>query len=153
MTREKILIGFLALLMLYLGATQLIKFLPDSGTQVEQQKDLSRRQAFAVEISAIKKLEPKFDDDIQGRNLRWGRDLFLVQREAIVTDEDVAENPVRASFRLSGILMSGFMARAIINGEVVREGSRVNDYQVTSINQKSVVLVKNRERIVLTMGE
>ena len=153
MTREKILIGFLALLMLYLGATQLIKFLPDSGTQVEQQKDLSRRQAFAVEISAIKKLEPKFDDDIQGRNLRWGRDLFLVQRGAIVADEDVAENPVRASFRLSGILMSGFMARAIINGEVVREGSRVNDYQVTSIDQKSVVLVKNRERIVLTMGE
>ena len=153
MTREKILIGFLALLMLYLGATQLIKFLPDSKTQVEQQKDLSRRQAFAVEIATIKKLAPQFDDDIQGRNLRWGRDLFLVQREAIVTDEDVAENPVRASFRLSGILMSGFMARAIINGEVVREGSRVNDYQVTSINQKSVVLVKNRERIVLTMGE
>ncbi len=153
MTREKILIGFLALLMLYLGATQLIKFFPDSGTQVEQQKDLSRRQAFAVEIATIKKLAPKFDDEIQGRNLRWGRDLFLVQREAIVTDEDVAENPIRASFRLSGILMSGFMARAIINGEVVREGSRVNDYQVTSINQKSVVLVKNRERIVLTMGE
>lgn len=153
MNREKLLVGFLALIILYLGATQLIKFLSGSETQAEQLMNLSRPQAFAVEIATITKLGPKFDDEPPARNLRWGRDLFFVKRGATVADGNVAENTVEASFRLSGVLISGLNVRAIINGEVVREGSRLNDYQVMSINKTSVVLVKNRKRIVLTMGE
>ncbi len=81
----------------------------------------------------------------------WGRDPF--NRPFIGTAQSAAPSAGRGrGGGLTGIISSGAVRLAIINGEAYKEGSMIGEQKLTSIRNRSVVLVNragNREEMFL----
>jgi hypothetical protein len=67
----------------------------------------------------------------------WGRDPFSKPFEGTATTAPASRAPQR---KLTGIIYGKAARIAIINGEMVREGSMVGDQKLMTIGKRSIVL-------------
>ncbi len=82
-----------------------------------------------------------------------------IQKEVIQTSKPATkpqtrvQTPVKeeAQFELSGILFDGESSMAIINGSMVRKGTRVGKAEVTTIEPQQVKLNLQGKEIILTL--
>jgi hypothetical protein len=55
--------------------------------------------------------------------------------------------------KLTAVMMQGQEALAVISGQIVRKGEKIDDYTVLAIGRRRAVLEKGGVRIVLSMDE
>ena len=72
----------------------------------------------------------------------WGKDIFYDR-----------SNIYNSWFKLTGITRFENGYKAIINGEIVHERTRVRGFKVTKINYNQVVLQRNEYRVTLKLKE
>ena len=72
--------------------------------------------------------------------------LLPKERESVVSNPGL---PIEDGYQLQGILWNSEKPQAIVNGEVVTEGSAVGGAQVIRIEKKGVTLSVNGHEVLL----
>tara|TARA_B100000949_G_scaffold229270_2_gene237982 strand:+ start:542 stop:985 length:444 start_codon:yes stop_codon:yes gene_type:complete len=144
--REAILLGGLGLLLIPVAFTY-IDFGGDVGSS-ESQEELVDPMA---EVTNLNMLIPPGARNIANVTLTtWGRDIFTTAESIeLAKAREISD---MTEFTLSGIMTSGLVRSAIINEQVVTEGSRIDRYIVDSIRESKVVLRWNRKKVVLSIN-
>jgi len=86
--------------------------------------------------------------------LELKRDPFRIASEPQRRQENVARTvPIRKKERLNlgGILWDASSPMAIINGKIVKAGSRVGNYQVSRITRRKVILRSGKQTVLLQL--
>ncbi len=83
---------------------------------------------------------------------RWRDPFTPPDVELIPPPEETAPLPVASELRLTGTLRSKKSSRAIINDLIVKEGDKLGDFRIISIERKRVVLEKDGVRYLLNLG-
>ena len=100
------------------------------------------------EVSIIKKMIQTGARNVENITLSsWGRDIFSVIENTEVSN--VANQD--AQFFLSGIMTSGLVRSAVINDQVVTEGSLLDRYLVESIQPDMVILSRNGKKLIISL--
>ena len=100
------------------------------------------------EVSIIKKMIQTGARNVENITLSsWGRDIFSVIENTEVSN--VANQDTR--FFLSGIMTSGLVRSAVINDQVVTEGSLLDRYLVESIQPDMVILSRNGKKLIISL--
>lgn len=145
MNREKIMLGVLVVLGVYavLHYT-VLNAPPDKGPAAAGDPS----QDPLMKIIAVRGAIPKIPKEEVLTDYTWGKDLFATTATiGIEAEEDLTT----ARYRLTGIELSESSA-AIINGEPVNIGSFIEGYEVIEITRNQVILYRNLETLVLTLG-
>lgn len=145
--REAIMLGGLGLLLIPVALTY-IDFGGDTGQSDSQQELIDPM----VEVTNLNRLVPSGARDIEYVSLsNWGRDIFATAESIELSKaREIGEE---AHFNLSGIMTSGLVRSAVINEQVVTEGSRIDRYIVDSILPNMVVLRWNKKKLVLSISQ
>ena len=143
MNREKVLLGLMGLLSVY-ALIYYTGFNPFSKEEVSQES--AEEEIAVLKIVEIRKIIPKTPSVSLASAFAWDRDLFSTILE--VQTEDLPKQ----KYILTGIESSSSPS-AIIDGEPVRIGYRVGEYEVIDISRNQVVLYGNQQRLVLVLNE
>ena len=143
MNREKVLLGLMGLLSVY-ALIYYTGFNPFSKEEVPQES--VEEENAVLKVLEIRKTIPKIPSVSLASGFDWDRDLF----SAIL--EVQAEDIQKQKYILTGIESSNSPS-AIINGEPVRIGYKVGEYEVIDIARNQVVLYGNQQRLVLVLNE
>ena len=143
MNREKVLLGVMGLLVAF-ALFYYTGFNPFSKTEGPQES--AEEENTVMKIMAIRKTIPKIPSVSLASGPAWERDLFSTILE--VQTEDVQEE----KYILTGIESSNSPS-AIIDGEPVRIGYKVGEYEVIDISRNQVVLYGNQTRFVLFLNQ
>ena len=98
-----------------------------------------------MKVLEIRKIIPKISSVSFASDFGWDRDLFSAILEVQVEDLQ------KQKYILTGIESSNSPS-AIIDGEPVKIGYRVGDYEIVSITRNRVVLFGNQQRLVLVLN-
>ena len=100
------------------------------------------------EVDIIKKMIQTGARNVENITLSsWGRDIFSIIENTEVSN--VANQD--AQFFLSGIMTSGLVRSAVINDQVVTEGSLLDRYIVESIQPDMVILSRNGKKLIISL--
>ena len=143
MNREKVLLGLMGLLAVY-ALIYYTGFNPFSKEEVFQES--VEEENAVLKVLAIRKIIPTTPSVSLASAFDWDKDLFSATLE--VQTEDLPKQ----KYILTGIESSNSPS-AIIDGEPVRIGYRVGEYEVIDISRNQVVLYGNQKRLVLVLNE
>jgi len=100
------------------------------------------------EVGIIKKMIQTGARNVENITLSsWGRDIFSVIENTEVSNVSNQDT----QFFLSGIMTSGFVRSAVINDQVVTEGSLLDRYIVESIQPDMVILSRNGKKLIISL--
>lgn len=142
MNREKVLLGILGLLGVY-ALIYYTGFNPFSKQEVPPESE--EKENTITKVLEIRKIIPKIPSVSFASDFGWDRDLFSA------TLEVQAEDLLKQKYKLTGIESSNSPS-AIIDGDPVKIGYKVGDYEVISITKNRVVLYGNQQRLVLVLN-
>ena len=139
MNREKILVGLMAVVILVFFRGFFLGLIPDFSTKSDPAAGPSAVQtAQATEnVGALTYTAPQLltiaDDN-------WGKDIFYDR-----------SNMFKNRFKLTGITRFEDGYKAIINGDIILEGKKVQGFMVADINEDRVMLKRNKHRVTLKL--
>ena len=139
MNREKILVGLMAVVILVYFRGFFLSLIPDFSTKSDPAAGPSAVQtAPATEnVGALTYTAPQLltiaDDN-------WGKDIFYDR-----------SNMFKNRFKLTGITRFEDGYKAIINGDIILEGKKVQGFMVADINEDRVMLKRNKHRVTLKL--
>ena len=139
MNREKILVGLMAVVILVYFRGFFLGFIPDFSTKSDPAAGPSAVQtAPATEnVGALTYTAPQLltiaDDN-------WGKDIFYDR-----------SNMFKNRFKLTGITRFEDGYKAIVNGDIILEGKKVQGFMVADINEDRVMLKRNKHRVTLKL--
>ena len=137
MIREKII---LSLVTLVIGAV-FIEFLPNMFPSINKRIYKEKKLEYSIPENQ-KNLESSDSDPVPLSVGGWGKDIFYDR-----------SNIYNSWFKLTGITRFENGYKAIINGEIVHERTRVRGFKVTKITYNQVVLQRNEYRVTLKLKE
>lgn len=143
MNREKVLLGIAGLLAVY-ALIYYTDFNPFSKEEVSLESE--EEENSILKVLEIRKTIPKIPSVSLASAFAWDRDLFSTILEV------QAEDLQKQKHILTGIESSNSPS-AIIDGDPVRIGYRVGEYEVIDISRNQVVLYGNQQRLVLVLNE
>ena len=139
MNREKILVGLMAAVILVYFRGFFLSLIPDFSTKSDPAAGPSAVQtAPATEnVGALTYTAPQLltiaDDN-------WGKDIFYDR-----------SNMFKNRFKLTGITRFEDGYKAIVNGDIILEGKKVQGFMVADINEDRVMLKRNKHRVTLKL--
>jgi hypothetical protein len=86
---------------------------------------------------------------INTMNLAWQNDPFLLPKS--VTDKKTEKQKIVP--KLVAIMESKTGRYAIIGGEIVKKGDKINDEKVAEIDRDKVVLIRNNVKRILSIDD
>ena len=137
MIREKIILSLVALV---IGAV-FIEILPIMFPSINARFYKAGSQEYSI-LENQKHLESSDSNPVPLSVGGWGKDIFHDR-----------SNVYNNWFRLTGITRFENGYKAIINGEIVHERTRVRGFKVTKITYNQVVLQRNEYRVTLKLKE
>tara|TARA_B100001750_G_scaffold205717_1_gene182933 strand:+ start:183 stop:596 length:414 start_codon:yes stop_codon:yes gene_type:complete len=137
MMREKIILSLVALV---IGAV-FIEFLPIMFPSINARFYKAGSQEYSI-LENQKHLESSDSNPVPLSVGGWGKDIFHDR-----------SNVYNSWFRLTGITRFENGYKAIINGEIVHERTRVRGFKVTKITYNQVVLQRNEYRVTLKLQQ
>jgi len=137
MIREKII---LSLVTLVIGAV-FIEFLPNMFPSINKRIYKEKKLEYSIPENQ-KNLESSGSSTVPLSVGGWGKDIFYDR-----------SNIYNSWFKLTGITRFENGYKAIINGEIVHERTRVRGFKVTKITYNQVVLQRNEYRVTLKLKE
>ena len=137
MIREKII---LSLVTLVIGAV-FIEFLPNMFPSINKRIYKEKKLEYSIPENQ-NNLESSGSSTISLSVGGWGKDIFYDR-----------SNIYNSWFKLTGITRFENGYKAIINGEIVHERTRVRGFKVTKITYNQVVLKRNEYRVTLKLKE
>ena len=137
MMREKIILSLVALV---IGAV-FIEFLPIMFPSINARFYKAGSQEYSI-LENQKHLESSDSNPVPLSVGGWGKDIFHDR-----------SNVYNNWFRLTGITRFENGYKAIINGEIVHERTRVRGFKVTKITYNQVVLQRNEYRVTLKLQQ
>ena len=137
MIREKII---LSLVTLVIGAV-FIEFLPNMFPSINKRIYKEKKLEYSIPENQ-KNLESSDSNPVPLSVGGWGKDIFYDR-----------SNIYNSWFKLTGITRFENGYKAIINGEIVHERTRVRGFRVTKITYNQVVLQRNEYRVTLKLKE
>ena len=143
MNREKVLLGIVGLLAVF-ALINYTDFNPFSKQEVPPES--GEDENTIMKVLEIRKLIPKVTSVSFSSDLGWDRDLFSATLKVQVEDLQ------KQKYILTGIESSNSPS-AIIDGEPVRIGYKVGEYEVIDISRNQVVLYGNQTRFVLFLNQ
>jgi len=135
--REKIILSLVALV---IGAV-FIEFLPIMFPSINARFYKAGSQEYSI-LENQKHLESSDSNPVPLSVGGWGKDIFHDR-----------SNVYNSWFRLTGITRFENGYKAIINGEIVHERTRVRGFKVTKITYNQVVLQRNEYRVTLKLQQ
>ena len=143
MNREKVLLGIAGLLAVY-ALIYYTDFNPFSKEEVSLESE--EEENSILKVLEIRKTIPKIPSVSLASAFAWDRDLFSTILQV------QAEDLQKQKHILTGIESSNSPS-AIIDGEPVRIGYKVGEYEVIDISRNQVVLYGNQTRFVLVLNQ
>jgi hypothetical protein len=135
MMRGKIILSLVALV---IGAV-FLEFLPIMFPSINTQFYKAGSQEYSIPENQ-KHLESSDSNPVLLSVGGWGKDIFHDR-----------SNVYNSWFKLTGITRFENGYKAIINGEIVHEWTRVRGFKVTKITYNQVVLQRNEYRVTLKL--
>ena len=135
--REKIILSLVALV---IGAV-FIEFLPIMFPSINARFYKAGSQEYSI-LENQKHLESSDSNPVPLSVGGWGKDIFHDR-----------SNVYNSWFKLTGITRFENGYKAIINGEIVHERTRVRGFKVTKITYNQVVLQRNEYRVTLKLQQ
>ncbi|MEE3189290.1 MAG: hypothetical protein VX244_05145 [Candidatus Neomarinimicrobiota bacterium] len=139
MNREKILVGLMAVVILVYFRGFFLGFIPDFSSKSDPAAGPSAMQTTpeTENVGALTYIAPQLltiaDDN-------WGKDIFYDR-----------SNMFKNRFKLTGITRFEDGYKAIINGDIILEGKKVQGFMVADINEDRVMLKRNKHRVTLKL--
>ena len=137
MMREKIILSLVALVI----CAVFIEFLPIMFPSINARFYKAGSQEYSI-LENQKHLESSDSNPVPLSVGGWGKDIFHDR-----------SNVYNSWFRLTGITRFENGYKAIINGEIVHERTRVRGFKVTKITYNQVVLQRNEYRVTLKLQQ
>ncbi len=137
MMREKIILSLVALVI----SAVLIEFLPIMFPSINTRSYKAGSQKYSIPENQ-KNLESSDSDPVPLSVGGWGKDIFYDR-----------SNIYNSWFKLTGITRFENGYKAIINGEIIHERTRVRGFKVTKITYNQVVLQRNEYRVTLKIQQ
>ena len=137
MMREKIILSLVAIV---IGAV-FIEFLPIMFPSIDARFYKAGSQEYSIPENQ-KHLETSDSNPVLLSVGGWGKDIFHDR-----------SNVYNSWFKLTGITRFENGYKAIINGEIVHERTRVRGFKVTKITYNQVVLQRNEYRVTLKLQQ
>ena len=135
--RGKIILSLVALV---IGAV-FMEFLPIMFPSINTRFYNARSEEYSIPKNQ-KHLESSDLNPVPLSVGEWGKDIFHDR-----------SNVYNSWFKLTGITRFENGYKAIINGEIVHERTRVRGFKVTKITYNQVVLQRNEYRVTLKLQE
>ena len=135
--REKIILSLVALVI----CAVFIEFLPIMFPSINARFYKAGSQEYSI-LENQKHLESSDSNPVPLSVGGWGKDIFHDR-----------SNVYNSWFRLTGITRFENGYKAIINGEIVHERTRVRGFKVTKITYNQVVLQRNEYRVTLKLQQ
>ena len=142
---EKMMLGVLGLLLIPLA----FLYIDFGGATAQNESPVSEKLSDPLdEVGIIKKMIQTEARNVENITLSsWGRDIFSIIENTEVSN--VSNQDTR--FFLSGIMTSGLVRSAVINDQVVTEGSLLDRYIVESIQPDMVILSRNGKKLIISL--
>ena len=142
---EKMMLGVLGLLLIPLA----FLYLDYGGATAQNESPVPEKLSDPMdEVGIIKKMIQTGARNVENITLSsWGRDIFSVIENTEASN--VSNQDTR--FFLSGIMTSGLIRSAVINDQVVTEGSLLDRYIVESIQPDMVILSRNGKKLIISL--
>ena len=137
MMREKIILSLVALVI----SAVFIEFLTIMFPSINTRFYKAGSQKYSIPENQ-KNLESSDSDPVPLSVGGWGKDIFYDR-----------SNIYNSWFKLTGITRFENGYKAIINGEIVHERTRVRGFKVTKITYNQVVLQRNEYRVTLKLQQ
>jgi len=137
MMRGKIILSLVALV---IGAV-FLEFMPIMFPSINTRFYRTGSQEYSIPENQ-KHLESSDSNPVPLSVGGWGKDIFHDR-----------SNVYNSWFKLTGITRFENGYKAIINGEIVHEWTRVRGFKVTKITYNQVVLQRNEYRVTLILKE
>ena len=135
--REKIILSLVALVI----CAVFIEFLSIMFPSINERFYKAGSQEYSI-LENQKHLESSDSNPVPLSVGGWGKDIFYDR-----------SNIYNSWFKLTGITRFENGYKAIINGEIVHERTRVRGFKVTKITYNQVVLQRNEYRVTLKLKE
>ena len=139
MNREKILVGLMALVILVYFRGFFLGFIPDFSSKSDPAAGPSAMQT-APETENVGALTYTAPQLLTIADDNWGKDIFYDR-----------SNMYKNRFKLTGITRFEDGYKAIINGDIILEGKKVQGFMVADINEDRVMLKRNKHRVTLKL--
>ncbi|MDP6861962.1 MAG: hypothetical protein QF868_06320 [Candidatus Marinimicrobia bacterium] len=139
MNREKILVGFMAVVILVYFRGFFLGFIPDFSSKSDPAAGPSAMQT-APETENVGALTYTAPQLLTIADDNWGKDIFYDR-----------SNMYKNRFKLTGITRFEDGYKAIINGDIILEGKKVQGFMVADINEDRVMLKRNKHRVTLKL--
>ena len=137
MMRGKIILSLVALVI----SAVFMEFLPIMFPSINARFYKAGSQEYSI-LENQKHLESSDSNPVPLSVGGWGKDIFHDR-----------SNVYNSWFRLTGITRFENGYKAIINGEIVHERTRVRGFKVTKITYNQVVLQRNEYRVTLKLQQ
>ncbi len=139
MNREKILVGLMAVVILVYFRGFFLGFIPDFSSKSDPAAGPSAMQT-APETENVGALTYTAPQLLTIADDNWGKDIFYDR-----------SNMFKNRFKLTGITRFEDGYKAIINGDIILEGKKVQGFMVADINEDRVMLKRNKHRVTLKL--
>ena len=139
MNREKILVGLMALVILVYFRGFFLGFIPDFSSKSDPAAGPSAMQT-APETENVGALTYTAPQLLTIADDNWGKDIFYDR-----------SNMFKNRFKLTGITRFEDGYKAIVNGDIILEGKKVQGFMVADINEDRVMLKRNKHRVTLKL--
>ena len=139
MNREKILVGLMAVVILVFFRGFFLDLIPDFSTKSDPEAGPSVVQT-AQETENVGALTYTAPQLLTIADDNWGKDIFYDR-----------SNMYKNRFKLTGITRFEDGYKAIINGDIILEGKKVQGFMVADINEDRVMLKRNKHRVTLKL--
>jgi hypothetical protein len=137
--REKILVGLMAVVILVYFRGFFLGFIPDFSSKSDPAAGPSAMQT-APETENVGALTYTAPQLLTIADDNWGKDIFYDR-----------SNMFKNRFKLTGITRFEDGYKAIINGDIILEGKKVQGFMVADINEDRVMLKRNKHRVTLKL--
>ena len=139
MNREKTLVGLMAVVILVYFRGFFLGFIPDFSSKSDPAAGPSAMQT-APETENVGALTYTAPQLLTIADDNWGKDIFYDR-----------SNMYKNRFKLTGITRFEDGYKAIINGDIILEGKKVQGFMVADINEDRVMLKRNKHRVTLKL--
>ena len=139
MNREKILVGLMAVVILVFFRGFFLGFIPDFSSKSDPAAGPSAMQT-APETENVGALTYTAPQLLTIADDNWGKDIFYDR-----------SNMFKNRFKLTGITRFEDGYKAIVNGDIILEGKKVQGFMVADINEDRVMLKRNKHRVTLKL--
>lgn len=139
MNREKILVGLMAVVILVYFRGFFLGLIPDFSSKSDPAAGPSAMQT-APETENVGALTYTAPQLLTIADDNWGKDIFYDR-----------SNMYKNRFKLTGITRFEDGYKAIINGDIILEGKKVQGFMVADINEDRVMLKRNKHRVTLKL--